>query len=167
MRLRITFTANRKRLKTIIHILLTQCLLCLSSAAPSVIQKPLVLCKNKKLGRGKFLKTLKRRAFKMITLQLCWSLFAYGLSFLFTLSFVPKGFSPGSPVLPSCQKQTFPNFHLIKNTGTHLNIFSFPWTIKLNLLLKWLPGSNLSQHLNEFLRTPSKCFVGKQNYNIK
>ena len=132
-----------------------------------MIQKPLVLCKNKKLGREKFLKTLKRRAFKMITLQLRWFLFAYGLSFLLTLSFAPKGFSPGSPVLPSCQKQTFPNFHLIKNTGTHLNIFSFPRTIKLNLLLKWLPGSNLSQHLNEFLRTPSKCFVGKQNYNIK
>lgn len=49
MRLRITFTANRKRLKTIIHLLLIQCLLCLSSAAPSVIQKPLVLCKNKKI----------------------------------------------------------------------------------------------------------------------
>ena len=161
------FTANRKRLKTVIHILLIECLLCLSSAAPSVIQKPLVLCKNKKLGRGKFLKTLKRRAFKMITLQLRWFLFAYGLSFLLTLSFVPKGFSPGSPVLPSCQKQTFPNFHLIKNTGTHLNINSFTQTIKLNLLLKWLLGSNLSQHLNEFLKTPSKCFVGKQNYNIK
>ena len=167
MRLRITFTANRKRLKTIIHILLTQCLLCLSSAAPSVIQKPLVLCKNKKLGRGKFLKTSKRRAFKMITLQLRWFLFAYGLCVLLTLSFVPKGFSPGSPVLSSCQKQTFPNFHLIKNTGTHLNINSFTRTIKLNLLLKWLLGSNLSQHLNEFLKTPSKCFVGKQNYNIK
>ena len=139
-----------------------------------MIQKPLVLCKNKKLGRGKFLKTLKRRAFKMITLQLHWFLFAYmGWVFCWlsqervNKKFVPKGFSPGSPVLPSCQKQTFPNFHLIKNTGTHLNIFSFPRTIKLNLLLKWLPGSNLSQHLNEFLRTPSKCFVSKQNYNIK
>ena len=160
-------TLRASRVKTIIHILLIQSLLCLSSAAPSVIQKPLVLCKNEKLGRGKFLKTLKRRAFKMITLQLRWFLCAYGLSFLLTLSFVPKGFSPGSPVLPSCQKQTFPNFHLIKNTGTHLNINSFTRMIKLNLLLKWLLGSNLSQHINEFLKTPSKCFVGKQNCNIK
>ena len=115
------------------------------------------------------MKTLKQRALKMITLQMRWFLFAYGLSLLLALSFVPKGFSPGNPVLPSCQKQTFPNFLLIKNKGTHLNINSFTRTIKLNLLLKWLLGSNLSQQLNEFLRTPSKCFVGQQNkyYNIK
>ena len=90
------------------------------------------------------MKTLKQRAFKMITLQMRWFLFAYGLSLLLALSFVPKGFSPGTPVLPSSQKQTFPNFNLIKNTGTHLNINSFTQTSKLNLLLKWLLGSNLS-----------------------
>ena len=72
----------------------------------------------------------------MITLQMRRFLFAYGLSLLLALSFVPKGFSLGTPVLPSCQKQKFPNFLLIKNTVTHLNINSFTRTIKLNLLLK-------------------------------
>ena len=34
-----------------------------------------------------------------------------GLSLLLVLSFAPRGFSPGSPVFPSLQKPTFPNFN--------------------------------------------------------
>ena len=63
MRLRIMLTANRKHLKTIIHILLIQCLLCLSSAAPSVIQKPLVLCKNEKIWEGEIVENFKKMSF--------------------------------------------------------------------------------------------------------
>ena len=39
----------------------------------------------------------------------------YGLSLLLVLSFAPRGFSPGSPVFPSPQKPTFPNFNSISN----------------------------------------------------
>ena len=33
-----------------------------------------------------------------------------GLSWLLVLSFSPRGFCPGTPVFPSPQKPTFPNF---------------------------------------------------------
>ena len=36
-----------------------------------------------------------------------------GLSLLLVLFLAPRGFSPGSPVLPSPQKPTFPNFNSI------------------------------------------------------
>ena len=38
-----------------------------------------------------------------------------GLSLLLVLSFVPRGFSPGSPVFPSHQKPTFPNSNSTRN----------------------------------------------------
>ena len=38
-----------------------------------------------------------------------------GLSLLLVLSFAPRGFSPGTPVLPSPQKPTFPNYNSIRN----------------------------------------------------
>ena len=38
-----------------------------------------------------------------------------GLSLLLVLSFAPRGFSPGTPVLPSPQKPTFPNSNLTRN----------------------------------------------------
>ena len=34
-----------------------------------------------------------------------------GLSLLLVLSFAPRGFSPGTPVFPSPQKPTFPNYN--------------------------------------------------------
>ena len=37
------------------------------------------------------------------------------LSLLLVLSFAPRGFSPGSPVLPSPQKPTFPNSNSTRN----------------------------------------------------
>ena len=36
-----------------------------------------------------------------------------GLSLLLVLVLAPRGFSPGSPVFHSPQKQTFPNFDLV------------------------------------------------------
>ena len=51
-----------------------------------------------------------------------------GLSLLLVLSFVPEGFSPGTPVLPSPQKPTLPNSNSIWNSRTHLN--KFIWTLK-------------------------------------
>ena len=38
-----------------------------------------------------------------------------GLSLLLVLFFATKGFSPGTPVFPSPQKITFPNFHSTRN----------------------------------------------------
>ena len=38
-----------------------------------------------------------------------------GLSLLLVLSFATKGFPPGTPVFPSPQKITFPNFHSTRN----------------------------------------------------
>ena len=38
-----------------------------------------------------------------------------GLSLLLVLSFVPRGFSPGTPVFPSPQKPTFPNSNSTSN----------------------------------------------------
>ena len=38
-----------------------------------------------------------------------------GLSLLLVLSLAPRGFSPGSPVFPSPQKPTFPNFNSTRN----------------------------------------------------
>ena len=38
-----------------------------------------------------------------------------GLSLLLVLSFVPKGFFLGTPVFPSPQKLTFPNFSSTRN----------------------------------------------------
>ena len=38
-----------------------------------------------------------------------------GLSLLLVLSFAPRGFSPGTPVLPSPQKPTFPNYNSTRN----------------------------------------------------
>ena len=38
-----------------------------------------------------------------------------GLSLLLVLFFVPKGFSPGTPVFPSPQKPTFPNSNSTRN----------------------------------------------------
>ena len=38
-----------------------------------------------------------------------------GLSLLLVLSFALRGFSPGTPVLPSPQKPTFPNSNLTRN----------------------------------------------------
>ena len=38
-----------------------------------------------------------------------------GLSLLLVLSFAPRGFSPGTPVFPSPQKPTFPNYNLTRN----------------------------------------------------
>ena len=57
-----------------------------------------------------------------------------GLSLLLVLSFVPRGFSPGTPVFSSPQKATFPNSNSIWNARTRFN---------------------------KFFSTP-KCFVGKQ-----
>ena len=37
------------------------------------------------------------------------------LSLLLVLSFVPRGFSPGTPVFPSPQKPTFPNSNSTSN----------------------------------------------------
>ena len=39
-----------------------------------------------------------------------------GLSLLLVLLFAPRGFSPGTPVFPSPQKPTFPNFNSIRNS---------------------------------------------------
>ena len=41
-----------------------------------------------------------------------------GLSLLLVLSFAPRGFSPGTPVFPSPQKPTFPNF---SSTGNQVD----------------------------------------------
>ena len=38
-----------------------------------------------------------------------------GLSLLLVLSFVPRGFSPGTSVFPSPQKPTFPNSNSTRN----------------------------------------------------
>ena len=38
-----------------------------------------------------------------------------GLSLLLVLSFAPRGFSPGTPVLPSPQKPTLPNYNSTRN----------------------------------------------------
>ena len=38
-----------------------------------------------------------------------------GLSLLLVLSLAPIGFSPATPVIPSPQKPTFPNFNLTRN----------------------------------------------------
>ena len=38
-----------------------------------------------------------------------------GLSLLLVLSLAPRGFSPGTPVFPSPQKPTFPNFNSTRN----------------------------------------------------
>ena len=38
-----------------------------------------------------------------------------GLSLLLVLSFASRGFSPGTPVFPSPQKPTFPNFNSTRN----------------------------------------------------
>ena len=38
-----------------------------------------------------------------------------GLSLLFVLSLAPRGFSLGTPVLPSPQKPTFPNYNSTRN----------------------------------------------------
>ena len=38
-----------------------------------------------------------------------------GLSLLLVLFLAPRGFSPGTPVFPSPQKPTFPNFNSIWN----------------------------------------------------
>ena len=38
-----------------------------------------------------------------------------GLSLLLVLSFAPRDFSPGTPVFPSPQKPTFPNFNSTRN----------------------------------------------------
>ena len=38
-----------------------------------------------------------------------------GLSLLFVFFLAPRGFSPGTPVFPSPQKPTFPNFNSIWN----------------------------------------------------
>ena len=37
-----------------------------------------------------------------------------GLSWFLVLYSAPRGFSPGSPVFPSLQKSTFPNFNPIR-----------------------------------------------------
>ena len=50
------------------------------------------------------------------------------LSLLLVLSFVPRGFSPGTPVFPPPQKPTLPNSNLIWNSRTRLN--EFIWTLK-------------------------------------
>ena len=39
----------------------------------------------------------------------------YGLSLLLVLSFAPRGFSPGTPVFPSSQTLTFPNYNSTRN----------------------------------------------------
>ena len=57
-----------------------------------------------------------------------------GLSLLLILFLAPRGFSPGTPVLPSSQKPTLPNSNSIWNARTQFK---------------------------EYLRTP-KCFVSKQ-----
>ena len=57
-----------------------------------------------------------------------------GLSLLLVLSLAPRGFSPGTPVFPSPQKPTLPDFNSI-----------------------W----NARKRLNELIGTPG-CFVGKQ-----
>ena len=38
-----------------------------------------------------------------------------GLSLLLVLSLAPRGFSPGTPVFPSPQRPTFPNFNSTRN----------------------------------------------------
>ena len=45
----------------------------------------------------------------------------HGLSLLLVVSLAPRGFSPGSPVLPSPQKPTLPNSNSIWNARTRLN----------------------------------------------
>ena len=46
-----------------------------------------------------------------------------GLSLLLVPSLAPRGFPPGTPVLPSSQKPTLPNSHSIRNGRTRLNGF--------------------------------------------
>ena len=58
-----------------------------------------------------------------------------GLNLLLVLSLAPRGFSPITLVFPSPQKPTLPNSNSIWNTRTRLN---------------------------EFVRTPIKCFMGRQ-----
>ena len=41
-----------------------------------------------------------------------------GLSLLLVLSFLPRGFSPGTPVFPSSQKPTFPNSNTTRSKET-------------------------------------------------
>ena len=41
-----------------------------------------------------------------------------GLSLLLVLSFLPRGFSPGTPVFPSSQKPTFPNSNTTSSKET-------------------------------------------------
>ena len=38
-----------------------------------------------------------------------------GLSLLLVLSFAPRDFSPGTPVFPSPEKPTFPNYNSTRN----------------------------------------------------
>ena len=40
-----------------------------------------------------------------------------GLSLLLVLSFAPRGFSPGTPVFPSHQKPTVPNYNFSRESG--------------------------------------------------
>ena len=58
-----------------------------------------------------------------------------GLNLLLVLSLAPRGFSPITLVFPSPQKPTLSNSNSIWNTRTRLN---------------------------EFVRTPIKCFMGRQ-----
>ena len=57
-----------------------------------------------------------------------------GLSLLLGLSLAPRGFSPGTPVFPSPQAPTRPNYNSIWNARTHLNEFlkspSISWVNK-------------------------------------
>ena len=51
-----------------------------------------------------------------------------GLSLLLVLYSAPRGFSPVTPIFPSPQKPTFPNFNSIWNARTFLNEFLWtPW----------------------------------------
>ena len=61
-----------------------------------------------------------------------------GLSLLLVLFLAPRGFSPGTPVFPSPQEPTRPNFNSI-------------WTART--------------HLNEFLKSPSISWVNKYQFD--
>ena len=50
-----------------------------------------------------------------------------GLILLLVLSFAPRGFSPGIPIFPFPQKQTFPNSNSIRKARTRLKeLLRFP-----------------------------------------
>jgi len=73
-----------------------------------------------------------------------------GLSLLLVLSFASRGFSPGTPVFPSPQKPTFPNFNSTRNQvdqeplcgcATSKSLFIISQNVKINFITSAIVGA--------------------------